>query len=300
MEAVEIRTAEGAFTVHPSLGGWLTSYGRDVAGLGRVEVLHADADAVARHPKDMWAGIPLLFPLVSFNHLPGADHHYEWEGRRHPLPQHGFARRLPWRVADRGAAHVAMELTDSDATREAWPFAFSHRVEYRLDHGRLVARHEVVNRSAEPMPFACGIHPYLRVPAVPGGARDACRVRIPRARRLNPIGRWDGHFDEPLPAQELPVAGDFSGTLFLGGLAEPELALVDPASGVETVLNWSDAPDFRYVALWSRTPREPYFCLEPWTALPNAFTRAEPGELRVLAPDAVWKAGWWLDARRAA
>jgi len=296
MQPVEIQTAEARFEVHPELGGWLTSYSREVAGKGRIDVLHSDPDAVARHPKDMWAGIPLLFPLVSFNHVPGAEHHYEWQGQRHALPQHGFARRLPWTVLGTSPDAVAMELVDTPSTRAAWPFSFSHRLEYRLDGGRLVARHAVTNRSPGPMPFACGIHPYLRVPLVAGGDRDACRVKIPRAQRLNPIGRWDGFFGEPFPARDLSIAGDYSGTLFLGELAEPELRLVDPAAGVETVLNWSGAPGFRNVALWSRTPREPYFCLEPWTALPNAFTRAEPGELIVLEPGGTWTAHWWLDA----
>lgn len=297
MEPIVIESAEARFVVHPALGGWLTEYSRDVPGKGRVDVLHRDADAVARHPKDMWAGVPLLFPLVSYNHLPGADHHYEWAGQRHALPQHGFARRLPWTVTRVVPDGVAMELSDGDATRDAFPFAFSHRVEYRLDRGRLVARHDIANRSATAMPFAFGIHPYLRAPLVAGGRRDACLLRLPRARRWNPVGKWDAAFDEPSVARDLPIAGDFSGTMFLGDLAEPAVRLVDPDGGVEAVLEWSGTPWLRFVALWSRTPGEPYFCVEPWSALPNAFTRAGRDELVVLEPGATCTAHWSLDAR---
>jgi galactose mutarotase-like enzyme len=211
------------------------------------------------------------------------------------MAQHGFARRLPWTLLGTTRDSVTLELADGPESRGAWPFAFGHRLEYRLDAGRLVARHEITNRSGEPMPFAFGIHPYLRVPIVAGGDRDACLVRIPRAQRLNPIGRWDGYFEEPFPARELSVAGDFGGTLFLGNLSEPEIRLVDPRARVATVLNWSGTPDLRRVALWSRTPREPYFCIEPWTALPNAFTRSEPGELILLGAGKTWTASWSLD-----
>jgi galactose mutarotase-like enzyme len=295
MGPVEIHTAEARFTVHPELGGWLTQYSREVTDRGWIDVLHADAAAVARYPKEMWAGNPILFPLIAYNHLPGADHHYAWGGQRFPLPQHGFARRLPWTVVATTAAGVTLELTDTDETRAVYPFRFVHRLTYWLEGGRLHAEHQVINRDSVPLPFGLGIHPYLRLPVSPGGRRDDCCIRIPRATRYHPVGRAEGFFTEPFPAQDLSVAGDFSGTMFLGELESPELRLIDPVGRLATVLNWADAPSFRKVALWSRTPQESFFCLEPWTGLPNAFTRAEPGELIQLAPGATWSARWWLD-----
>ncbi len=296
MGPVEFQTEDARCVLHPALGGWLTAYSGRVPGHGWLDVLHPDPATIARHPKDMWAGNPLLFPLVSYNHLPNADHHYEWLGRRYNLPQHGFARRLPWTVVESSGLGVTIELRDTAETRSVFPFAFSHRLTYRLEGGRLHADHTVTNHSAGTMPFALGIHPYLRVPLTAGGRRDDCRVRIPRATRHIPVGRWESCVTEPFPAQEVSVAGDFSGTVFLGDLAAPELRLIDPVGGVHTVLNWAGAPDLRKVALWSRTPDEPYFCLEPWTALPNAFTRREAGELIELKPGTARSAAWWLDA----
>ena len=115
-------------SVAPGLGGWLLRYARPVSGRGVVEAIHFSQAVVDRYPKEMWAGNPLLFPMVSFNHLPGREHHYLWQGAEYALPQHGFARRVPWKVAARDDSTVTMELTDSEVTRAGYPFSFRHRV----------------------------------------------------------------------------------------------------------------------------------------------------------------------------
>jgi galactose mutarotase-like enzyme len=278
--------------VRPSLGGWLTRYARQVGEVGLVEVIHQDSEVEARYPREMWAGNPILFPLVSFNHLPGADHHYEWNGLRFPLPQHGFARRTPWKVIDQTEASVTVELANDEATLPVYPWNFACRLTYALRNGRLHAHHEVINRSDSPMPFSLGIHPYLRVP----GPRSECVVRCPRATRFNPVGRSEEYFTEPFPACDLPLDRDYNATIQLGDFARNECQLVNTANGLALTLNWEEAPVFHRMALWSRTPRDPFFCIEPWSALPNSFSRAEPGEVTVLAPGASWTAGWWLDA----
>ena len=88
-----------------------------------------------------------MFPLVSFNHLPGREHHYEWNGRVFPLPQHGFARRLPWSVTHREADRLTMALVDTDETRRVYPFSFLHEVTYALENGRLAFEQLITNRS---------------------------------------------------------------------------------------------------------------------------------------------------------
>jgi galactose mutarotase-like enzyme len=278
--------------IQPTLGGWLTRYVRHLEGVGPVEVIHHDPEVEARYPREMWAGNPILFPMVSFNHLPGADNHFEWEGRRFPMPQHGFARRTPWRTTGQTAESVTVELSHDESTLTVYPWSFSCRLTYRLEGGRLRAFHEVINLSEPPMPFSLGIHPYLRVP----GPREDCVVRCPRATRFNPLDRSSDYFTEPFAATDLPLAREYGPTIQLGDLAQNECRLVNTVSGLEVILNWEEAPVFRRMALWSRTPRDPFFCIEPWSALPNAFSRAEPGEITVLKPGESWQAAWWLDA----
>jgi aldose 1-epimerase len=293
---LDLTDATGArATVAPKLGGWLLRYARPVPNHGLVDALHFDPAVVERYPRDLWAGNPLLFPLVSFNHRPGREHHYAWEGREYALPQHGFARRLPWNVVEQTESGLTMELTDSEATRAAYPFAFRQRVHYRLREGRLHFEQVVENRGETPMPFCTGIHPYFRVPLRDGGRRNDCFVELPDCARYVPEASWTRWATRPQPAGRLSVGEDAAGTIFLGDFQQRELQLVDPHAGLEIVLNWEDAPQHRWCALWSRTTEAPFYCLEPWTALPNAFTRAHPGEVRVLPPRGTFRAAMWMD-----
>ncbi|MBI5799446.1 MAG: hypothetical protein HZA92_01790 [Verrucomicrobia bacterium] len=294
----QLKSPDGAIAViAPELGGWLLRYARPTDKHGLVDALHFSQAVVDRYPKEMWAGNPLLFPMVSFNHLPNREHQYAWGGREFALGQHGFARRSAWTVMAQGESELTMELADSEGTRVAYPFAFRHRVTYRLDAGRLHFEQAVENRGLEPMPFSTGIHPYFQVPLTPRGERNRCFVKIPACHHLATDARYECYKATEQPAQELPVAQDASGTLFLGELSRRELILVDPGSGLEIILNWQDAPQHRFCALWSRATDAPFYCLEPWTALPNSFTRAQPGEVIVLAPGETFRAAMWIDLR---
>jgi galactose mutarotase-like enzyme len=289
--------AGASAVVAPELGAWLLRYARTLPKHGPVDALHFSEAALERFPRDMCAGNPVLFPLVSFNHLPGLDHHYQWQGRVLPMPLHGFAMRSKWTVVERAAASVTMELTEDETTRAQYPFAFCHQLTYRLREGRLHWVQTVQNRSPAPMPFSTGFHPYLAVPLTPRGDRSACFVRIPPGTLLTMHGRGERFTAEPFAARDWPVRLDVSATMFLGDLAKRELALVDPLSQLQVVFNFQAAPQHRFVALWAESAGEPYYCLEPWTALSNSFTHAREHGLLLLPPGATFQAAFWMELR---
>lgn len=296
---VELRDATGSLAwIRPDLGGWLLRYARMLPGRGLVDALHHDEAVVARYPREMWAGNPILFPHVSSNVVRDAEGQYELDGVLYASPQHGFARRVPWRVARVSEHSVTLELTEGPSTLPSYPFRFRHELEYALVDGRLVLSQTISNTDVRPLPFSTGIHPYLKVPLGPDGDRSRCWVRLPRCTRFNPIGKYESFFTEPVAAQDWPVARDVSGTLLLGEFAEREIALVDPVAGLEAVVNFEDAPDYRYAAIWSRTTDAPFYCLEPWTALPNSFGRPD-GEAIILPAGGSFQARLWMDVRPA-
>jgi galactose mutarotase-like enzyme len=278
--------------VIPALGGWLVEYARNLGSQGWIHAIHHDEAVVARYPKEMWAGSPQLFPLVSYNHLPGADHHYEWEGLRHPLAQHGFARRKAWQVKAQGPAHVAIELVSDAETRAVYPFEFQNELTYRLSEGRLEWDQRVTNTGRSSMPFSAGFHPYFRAPLGNAG-RNACYVRCPAGTIYKPVGNAERFDPESAAAQNLPLSRDVSGTLLFGNLAKREFTLVDQGAGIEAVLDWSGAPAYRYCAIWSRSDTEPFYCIEPWTSLPNSFSRRSE-DLLLLAPGQTFTAHFTL------
>ncbi len=112
----------------PELGGWLLRYARRLPERGQVEALHCSQAVIDRYPREMYAGNPLLFPLVSFNHARGQPHHYEWNERMFEMPQHGFARRSKWTVIEATTTTCTMELSDNESLRATYPFGFRQRL----------------------------------------------------------------------------------------------------------------------------------------------------------------------------
>ena len=168
---------------------------------------------------------------------------------------------------------------------------------YRLSNGRLHCEQVIENRSSEPLPFATGFHPYFAVPLTARSERAACFVEIPDGKRMTQQGRAEAFTSKPFPAQNWSVQEDVSETLFLANLKKQELVLIDPVSELEVVFNFEEAPQHRFVALWAKTPNEPFYCLEPWTALPNAFSRPKDhgsffwNPRRRFAPPFGWNCG---------
>src|SRR5688572_27732152 len=190
-QLITLRDGSGAKAmIAPELGAWLLRYSRHLPELGYVEALYFAQEVVDRYPNQMYAGNPLLFPQVSFSHLPGREHHYEMGGQVYALPQHGFARRSKWKVIGVNESCVLMELTDSEETRRVYPYRFRMEVGYELRDGRLHYGQLVENRGEVPMRFSTGIHPYFRVPIGGNGekedARNECYVELPEVKRVVP------------------------------------------------------------------------------------------------------------------
>lgn len=298
---ITLKEPDGTLAVvTPELGGWLLRYARPMPDHGLVDALYFAQAVVDRYPREMYAGNPILFPMVSFNHTADREHHYEWKGRVFPLPQHGFGRRSKWAAAAQDASSVTLQLEDTEATRAAYPFAFRQRLTYRLQEGRLHLEQVIENRAKEPMPFSTGFHPYFAVPLTDKSERPVCYVELPEATRMIPNERFTSFTPKPFASQNWAVKEDVSGTVFLGELKKQEAVLIDPASELEVVFNFEEAPRHRFLALWSKSPAEPFYCLEPWTALPNSFRRAQEGELIVLEPQQTFRAAMWMELRKMA
>jgi aldose 1-epimerase len=98
------------------------------------------------------------------------DGSYEFDGRRHQLPIddvaerdaiHGLARWAAWRVGEHELHRVVMR--HMIYPRPGYPFSLEVDVEYVLSDEGLRVRTTATNVGAEPCPYGCGAHPYLRV-----------------------------------------------------------------------------------------------------------------------------------------
>ncbi len=267
--------------VVPERGGLLTGW-----RCGGVERLYFDAERFADPAKSVRGGIPVLFPVCGNLpdgqlHLPQGDF---------AMPQHGFARDLPWTLeALEDGRGIRLQLRDSDATWAVYPFAFSLSLEYRLEPEALAIRavigHEPVShdpdrpdpvvqepgRDATPMPFAFGLHPYFGVDDLAAASLEG----LP-ASCFDHLGGGDGPTATQL--QRLPQGVDLRVEIAAGRASAPRLT---GASQGGAVALQADAP-FDHVVVWTDPPR-PMVCLEPWTARRGVLgLELAPGERREL------------------
>ena len=152
----------------PERGGLVTGWRCD----GQ-ERLYFDAERFADPALSVRGGIPVLFPICGG--LPGDQ--LPLPQGSFAMPQHGFARNLPWSVeALADGRGVMLALADSDASRAHFPFAFRLELELRLEPQALAilarVRHPAAaGASGAPLPFSLGLHPYFAV-------RDPAAVRL--------------------------------------------------------------------------------------------------------------------------
>jgi galactose mutarotase-like enzyme len=262
--------------VVPERGGLLAGW-----RCGGVERLYFDAERFADPAKSVRGGIPVLFPVCG--NLPDGQLHLAQGDVA--MPQHGFARDLPWTLeplAD--GLGIRLQLSDNDATRAMYPFAFSLVLEYRLEPNaldiRAVVCHEPVRpepvspdsgRQAPPMPFAFGLHPYF-------GVRDLAAASLEGL----PASCFDHLSAAEAPTavqlQRLPQGVDLRVELPADGGSSPRL--IGAADGGAVALQAS--PPFDHVVVWTDPPRS-MVCLEPWTARRGVLgLELTPGEAREL------------------
>ncbi|WP_140231575.1 aldose 1-epimerase family protein [Sphingomonas japonica] len=280
---VEIASSALSAVVNPH-GAELTHL-RD--GDGRE--LMTDADPA------FWTGrAPILFPIVGA--LNGGV--YRLDGSEYSLPQHGFARTLPFDVIEQDDARVRLRLTDNDATHAVYPFAFTLDVEHAIDGATLTTTVTVTNRGDRAMPASVGFHPAFAWPLPYGGERADHRIVFERdepalLNRIVPgglIGPADAA--SPLEGHKLALRDDLfavnalvwseivSQSVRYGAPAAPQLRI--------------DFPQTPMLGIWTK-PGAAFVCVEPWHGIadPQGFAgeiwdkpgmlRFAPGEARSFA-----------------
>jgi galactose mutarotase-like enzyme len=312
LKQVDLTSPSGRLTAafFPAMGGEMTSL-TVLHGGRRREVLHRGGDL---SPTEGWSGrAPHLWPVIGRTYpagrepAPGAHKTAPlgWfvDDVLHPMPQHGFARALPWRLVDQTRARIVMVLEDSAATRACYPFGFALSVDAEIaDYGvRLDYRVAAAPTNSAAMPFTLGNHATFRTPLIDGSSLGESRVgsMATLRRPIDGIGcpsgppRVDAAFRTGVPLDAIPP-GD---VIVLEGFGDGSAgAWIQDPSGLELrvfhAAQGSDASVPSVLTLWGH-PADGYLALEPWLGLPNALSSGD-GVLR-LAPGA--SMGWTIHIR---
>lgn len=212
-----------------------------------------------------WTGhAPLLFPIVGA--LNGGR--YRLGEHEYAMTRHGFARTSRFAVVEAAADSVRFLLTDSDATRAGYRFAFALEVDFRIAGMALEITATVTNPGEKALPFSFGFHPAFAWPLPGGAAKDAHRVVFDRAEP-QPIRRID-------PASGLLIS-ETQPTPVSGNTLTPTPELFEPDALIWDRLasralsfgapggSWIDLtfPDSPMLGIWQK-PGAHYLCLEPW------------------------------------
>ncbi len=248
-----------------------------------------------------WTGhAPILFPIVG--ELAGGT--YRLDGQEYALARHGFARKSMFERVDSSPRSVSFLLTDSEVTREVYPFAFSLELFYEIEDRTLRLTATVTNRGDGDMPFSIGFHPGFAWPLPAGGAKEQHRVvfsdhETGPIRRLDDKGLLRAYEDTPIHNRILrPYPGLFHADAMIWDRLSSRMLRFegetpesdDEDTGEEPAALELAFPDNDMLGIWQK-PGANYLCLEPWSGIadPEGFDgdfREKPGIMSLAAGEA--------------
>ena len=266
-------------------------------------------------PRAYMYGNAFLFPFP--NRI--RDARFFWEGREYQFDPnwrghhiHGLIAELPWQVveaiADDAGARLRCELRAEDHPNviRQYPFPFVIMSTYTLKGRTLTLDVVVRNTGSTSMPMGFGIHPYFRMPLLPGGNRANCEVRIPSARQweldahLITTGRIvdvprELDFRQPRPIGETFLDTVFTDIEFDNGTTS--CSMYDPHANVELAVSFGRK--FHEVVVYAPLERDT-ICFEPYTCPTNAINLEAagiPANIVTVGPGESWSARIWFTAR---
>lgn len=251
------RERDAEVVLAPTRGGMVTRF-----RVGGDELLFLDQGTLRDHTQNVRGGIPILFPFAGRLR----DDAFLLDGQRIAMPQHGFARKMPWRIigtaADADAAAIILQLEHSDATLQAWPFRFRLTFRYVLRDEVLTIHQRYQNLDDRPMPMHPGLHPYFRV-----DDWSKRHVRLETAATK----AYDNSAGS-LCTLAAPIEfGSGEVDLQLLDHGQTRVRLTRPGTaGVDLTSERADT----VVTVWSLPGRD-FVCVEPWTRPSDAVNRGE-------------------------
>ena len=230
-----------------------------------------------------WASrAPILIPVAGGFREDG----YELEGKRYPMPKHGFVKKVEWELES--ATDASATLLTS-ARHEGFPFAYALRARFTLEGAALRVEYLVTSTGEDTFWFSIGAHEAY---ATPEGI-EAYEIVFDEPETLaNYPLQGNLIVREPVIMAEntrtLPLKTDYFAVdaLVFRTLKSRGVTLRSAAHGRELRV---DFPDHDVLMFWTK-PGAGYICIEPWCNAPDfvdadvridhkpGFMRLTPGE----------------------
>lgn len=277
MEIIQVKSADQSayFEIIPSIGGMLSqlNWSGDV-----IQIPFSSKYPVATNPYHPSA---LLSPWV--NRVRNGN--YSFEGRNYQLPIneenlgnaiHGLLARKPFSYQIEGSKAIVRFVYQAE--EKAYPFPFETTLTYEFDANNVFhMQFEAKNTGEGNMPFACGWHPYFKLPE---GELPDWKIRFESLSKF--------HSDsQMIPMREEPY--DASHGVNLGEETLDNVFRLIPMdkhrtvfeSGQSTLTLEQSSIDFPFLVVFA-PDNENCLAIEPMTANTDAFNTGDG--LRILAP----------------
>ena len=233
---------------------------------GHSEVLFRPAKRDYNRGESFHGGIPVCWPQF---------------GNRFSksLPQHGFARIMPFTVKgteySEDMTEVTLALKSNEETKKLWPHDFELEMKISVSM-KLNLKLTTKNTGDKPFAFSCGFHPYLLL-----RERDAAVVKgLAGLGYFNGVtGTADEHQDG-----DLRLDREVDHIFSLAPAPKHEFAVLDPglgraiavvSSGNTKAVVWNPGPEGKLPDLAADDWRR-FVCVEPVSDWPGGGT-LEPG-----------------------
>lgn len=241
---------EARVRVVPARGGLVSAW--EIQGHS---LLYLDRETYADPHKNVRGGIPILFPICGRL----KEDTYVNDRTAYRMPQHGLARRMPWRVknasTENGAA-LRLYLESDQETKTSFPFDFRLEFEYKLAGGELAIWQSYYNCSQEQMPLYPGLHPYFAA-----AGKEHWQLRVPaeyshdlltsKSRAVSEAPDWQA------AEQNFIYSGLSSGW-------SGQFAALLREDG--TAISMGYSREFRRLVFWT-LGNKPFICMEPCVAV---------------------------------
>ena len=209
---------------------------------------------------------PVLFPVVGKL----KDNKYFLNGKEYSLPQHGFARDMPFQLHYQNASEI--ELTLNESFVPGYPFHFELAINYALDETGVLITYTVTNKGSDPMPFSIGAHPAFQCPVADTETLEDYEIVFPDDETLTrhtlKEGLRTGETETvSLHNHVLKLSEDLfaDDALVLNAFTSKKVILRSKEVTIEV-----HSDDCTWLGLWKQ-PKAPFVCIEPWWGVADAM-----------------------------
>jgi len=240
---------------------------------GTREILHWPEDDGQVPFHKIRGGNPLLFPFCGRTYDRGIEDSWrDPEGKRLPMPRHGFARDGQFEVTHKTDASIEAVLRPDERAQKAYPFDYRFHVAYTFEELSLKATFRLENKGARPIPWSAGHHFYFTLPWHPSARRKdyllhmesrKCAYHGPDGKLVMEKDRTNCHdIADPSLLDRIHWELRHNRVAFGPRGGEEDVHIV---FGENPVPHKSHA-----LVTWSESEDAPYYCIEPWMGPPNS------------------------------